>query len=275
MPSELLASPAGHQATLASTTVRREEIPYANGLDHVDGASMAVSHLSHAPSVSMGTSAEEMVDKIVEDQIMDLGMDQGLIGEEIGSDDSAPNNRPSPKAVGNETSYGTIGSITAADLVREVRSPFTPHASPRPRLPSIINSPFAPQPDEEGLTRPTTAKRHSPGHSKQSSQYGVIGSFSQSNPQQNSAVPQPQPNGHHHQVDSSMSSVGPPSSIGYSQSLPRKGLTTHSPRISNINYEDSNFMSSNLLSGSPFDSVSRQGGLIPTPPNGQGDGWGG
>ena len=274
MPSELLASPAGHQATLASTTVRREEIPHTNGVDHADGTSMAVDHLSHAPSVSMGTSAEEMVDKIVEDETMDLGPDQGLIGDELGYNDSTPHNRSSPIVVGNETSYGTIGSITAADLVREVRSPFTPHASPRPRLPSIINSPFAPQPEEEGLSCPSTAKRHTPGHSQQNSQYGVIGSFSQSNSQQNLASLQHQAHGYH-QVDSSGSSIGVPSSIGYSQSLPRKGLTTHSPRISNINYEDSNFMSSNLLSGSPFDSVSRQGGIMPTPPNGQGNGWGG
>ena len=271
VPSELLASPAGHPATLASTPVRREEIPYTNGNNHADGTSMVADHLSHG--MSMGTSAEDMVDKIVEDDTMDLGSAPGLVEEEIRYNGLAPYNQSSLEAAGNETSYGTMGSITAADLVRQMRSGSTSQASPRPRLPSIYNTAFAPQADEEDLSGPETAKRNTPSHSQQSSQHSVLGSFSQSNSQKLPVFFQQQPNGYH-QVSSSMNSVGTPSSIPFSQRLPRTGLTTHSPRISNINYEDSGFRSSSILSGSHWGSA-RQTGIMATPPNGQGNGYGG
>ena len=271
IPSELLASPAGRPATLASTPVRREEIPHTNGNNNADGTSMVADHLSHG--MSMGTSAEDMVDKIVEDDVMDLGTAPGLVEEEIRYSDSAPYNQPSLDAAGNETSYGTMGSITAADLIRQIRSGSTPQASPRPRLPSIYNTAFAPQADEEDLARPRTAKRNTPFHSQQSSQHSVVGSFSQSSSQNLPVFFQQQPNGYQ-QLSSSAYSVGTPSSIGFSQRLPRTGLTTHSPRISNINYEECNFMSSNILSGSHWGSA-RQTGIMATPPNGQGNGYGG
>lgn len=204
---------------------------------------------------------------------MDLGIAPGLVAEEIRYNDPAPYNHPSMEAAGNETSYGTIGSITAADLVRQVRAGSTPQASPRPRLPSIYNTAFAPQADEEDLSRPGTAKRNTPCHSQQSSHNGVLGGFSQSNSQKLPVFFQQQPNGYH-QVSSSACSIGPPSSIPFSQRLPRTGLTTHSPRISDINYEESNFLSSNILSGSHW-GIARQTGIMATPPNGQGNGYGG
>ncbi|KAL8794869.1 MAG: hypothetical protein Q9195_002581 [Heterodermia aff. obscurata] len=274
VPSELLASPAGQQATLSSTTILREEIPHTNGSKRVDEASMADGQGSHAPSVSMGTSAENWVNNLLEGESTGLSAEKGRIEDEkIDKDQRYDISR----AVGNETSYGSIGSITAADLVRDIRSFSTPQASPRPRLPSIYNSPFAPLADEEApLSRRSTEKFVTPNHSQQNSLQGFVGNFSPSNVQQGFATFSQLPNGyHHHQVDSSMSSIGAPSSIGYSQSFPRTHLTTHSPRNYPINYEDSNFMSSNLFSGSVWNETGKQAGMVPTPPNGQQDIYGG
>lgn len=234
---------------------------------------MADGQPSHAPSVSIGTSAENWVNNLVEGESTDFCIENGWTKDEA-MEDSHPlnnsqvlDNNTSPKAAGNETSYGTIGSTTAADLVRDLRSFSTPQASPRPRLPSIYNSPFAPLADEEA---PLTANHIKPSHSQQNSQQGFGGSFPQNNSQQGFPILPQQANGYFHHVDSSMSSFGAPSSIGYSQSLPQKRLTTHSPRNFQINYEESQFMSSNIFSGSPWDGTTDRAGLVPTPPNGQG-----
>ena len=234
---------------------------------------MADGQYSHAPSVSMGTSAENWVNNLLEGESTGLGAEQGRIEDE--TIDKDPRYDTS-RAVGNETSYGTIGSITAADFVKDIRPFSTPQASPRPRLPSIYNSPFAPLADEEApLSRRSTEKYVTPSHSQQNSQQGFIGNFSPSNFQQGFTAFSQQPNGYHHQVDSSMSSIGAPSSIGYPQSLPRTHLTTHSPRNYPINYEDSSFMSSNIFSGSVWNGASSRAGMFPTPPSGQEDIYGG
>ena len=221
----------------------------------------------------MGTSAENWVNNLLEGESTGLYAEKGRIEDD--TIDKDPRSDTS-RAVGNETSYGTIGSITAADLIREVRPFSTPQSSPRPRLPSIYNSPFAPLADEEApLSRRSTEKYITPSHSQHNSQLGFMGNFSPSNIQQGFTTFSQKPNGFHHQVDSSMSSIGAPSSIGYSQSLPRTHLTTHSPRNYPINYEDSNFMSSNIFSGSVWNGISRQGGIVPTPPSCQDDIYGG
>lgn len=234
---------------------------------------MADGQFSHAPSVSMGTSAENWVNNLLEGESTGLCAEKGRIDDE--TIDKDPRGDTS-RAVGNETSYGIIGSVTAADFVRDIRTFSTPQTSPRRRLPSIYNSPFAPLADEEApLSRRSTEKYVTPSHSQQNSQQGFVGAFSPSNIPQGFTSFSQQPNGYHHQVDSSMSSIGAPSSIGYSQLLPRTHLTTHSPRNYPINYEDINFMSSNVFSGSVWNITSKQAGIVSTPPNGQEDIYGG
>ena len=234
---------------------------------------MADGQGSHAPSVSLGTSAENWVNNLLEGESTGLSAEKGPIEDE--TIDKEPRCDTS-QAVVNDTSYGSIGSTTAADLVRDIRRFSTPQASPRPHLPSIYNSPFAPLADEEApLSRRSTEKYVTPNHSQQNSLQGFVGTFSPSNIQQGFTVFPQQPNGYHHQVDSSMSSFGAPSSIGYSQSLPRAHLTTHSPRNYPINYEDGSFMSSNIFSGSVWNGTIRHAGMVPTPPNGQEDVCGG
>ena len=166
-------------------------------------------------------------------------------------------------ANGNETSYGLIGTPTAQELARNLSNRSSAmEASPRSRLPSIYNSPFAPQ------------------------------SNAQPSPQQTV-----HPNGSQ-VIYSSMSSLGEPSSIGSYQGQVR-GRTTHSPRnqpsiwndhrggsVSNgagyrmhdATYsfgpgtaflDDSHFISSDILSGSTW-TGSRRAAMMQTPPNGQG-----
>lgn len=67
----------------------------------------------------------------------------------------------------NETSYGVGNStLTALDFVNQVRSwspKVQPPEAPNPTLPSIMNSPFAPRPEEEPLlTRSPATRRMTP-----------------------------------------------------------------------------------------------------------------
>ena len=195
-----------------------------------------------------------------------------------------------PKATGDETSYGMIGTPTAQELARKLSPHSSMEASPRPRLPSIYNSPFAPQADEAApLSRPGTAKPTTPNQSQRNSLQGLP--LSMQGSQQGT-----QPNGYH-VIESSVSSLQEPSSIGFSQK-PMRGYVTHSPRnqpsVWNANrggstnrlswgvdhahnaghwiaFDDSHFMSSNILSGSIWNG-SHQVAMAQTPPNGQGRG---
>lgn len=80
---------------------------------------------------------------------------------------------PLCSATDNETTYNPTSTLTTKALVEMARSQsqsssshqqrHTPHQTPRPTLPSIWNTPFAPQSsDSSPLTRPSTARRTSP-----------------------------------------------------------------------------------------------------------------
>jgi len=178
VPSELLASSSGHQATLSSTSIEREEIPRANGSVNKsavrDGASNIDDQTSQ--SASMNTAMNHMVDKIVGsefeertnngDNYDDENIPPTPPGHTFDDDDDSP-----PFDPGNETSYGLIGTLTAQDIIAKVhaysQSPTHSNnnnrSTPRPVLPSVLNSAFAPQPGEVSpQTRPSTATRISP-----------------------------------------------------------------------------------------------------------------
>ena len=78
---------------------------------------------------------------------------------------------------GNNTTYGFDTTLDTSGFVRalhEYSAQKQPQGSPRPHLPSIYNSPFAPQVGEATpQSRPSTAKRKSPPHSRQHSQYAM------------------------------------------------------------------------------------------------------
>lgn len=103
--------------------------------------------------------------------------------------------RSADKVNGSETSYGVIGTATAQELARNLSNRCSSlEASPQLRLPSILNSPFAPH--------------------------------------ANNPEPSPQQPGqanNYHVIDSSMSSLAEPSSIGF-YPVQVRGRTTHSPR---------------------------------------------
>lgn len=75
----------------------------------------------------------------------------------------------------NDTTYGFDTTLDASGFARALQdcsAPKRPQDSPRPHLPSIYNSPFAPQAGETTppRSRPSTAKRMSPPHYRQQSQ---------------------------------------------------------------------------------------------------------
>ncbi|KAL9119600.1 MAG: hypothetical protein Q9187_003852 [Circinaria calcarea] len=170
MPSELLASPEGHHATLSSTSIEREDIAQAK-MTAPDAASTVDDRASQSASVSI--SANPAMKRMVDD----------IVGSEASNDpehlDESPRpptieNRAPPtppsysfeesplKDIGNDTSYGVIGTLTAHDLVQEMRS-YSPRevqlgSTPRPLVPSVSSSPFAPA-TGGSPSRPGTAKR--------------------------------------------------------------------------------------------------------------------
>ncbi len=206
VPSELLASPSGHQATLSSTSIEREDIPAINGHANKSAVPDAASNIDDqaSQSASMNTAMNHMVDKIVGSEADDCTncRDTSVYPDEAipptppahtfddDDDDNVaaaanPDSNPFDFDSANETTYGLISTLTAQDLITKVypdlsNSPYsqpspthsTHRTTPRPVLPSVLNSAFAPQPGEVSpQTRPTTASRISPtpngnGHSQ-------------------------------------------------------------------------------------------------------------
>ena len=162
---EGVPSDAGYQATESSASVGQAEITHisetaiAETSRSVDGeASQPAS-----ASISMDLASKRMVDDLVDSETADEGeiRNESLLIPRSGS-----------KEFSNETSHGLIGSSTAREHFQEPQ--VQPQASPRPLLPSIMNSPFAPLPGEATPgSRPGTAKRTTPGHSQKNSQIGI------------------------------------------------------------------------------------------------------
>ncbi|MCJ1476918.1 hypothetical protein MMC13_005587 [Lambiella insularis] len=172
MPSELLASPEGHHATLSATSIDREDITLAKQASACVAASVnndAVSQSASA-SVSANVVMNEMVDNIVGSETTNES--------EHYKDAAAFRAPPTPpsysfdespvKSAGNDTSYRLLGSSTAQEFFNDstFATPRQPsqHEPSMPLLPSIYNSVFAPTQDEVS-SRPSTAKGLSPPRS--------------------------------------------------------------------------------------------------------------
>ena len=215
-------------------------------------------------SVSMDPTSRQMVDDLVDSEMAD---DKPETPSKPGLVASSPNE------VGNDTSYGLFGTSTASEL--EARANFQNQhpVIPSPLLPSIYNSPFAPQPGENATnSRPGTAKRTTPNHSQQISQV---------------TFPLQQPIGH--EIESSQSSMpeptnpNPPIYEGYrnqpfvNATFPTKTSYT-TGRTSSTVYGNGDY---STLDGHLFVSPTIDFGCsgsiadannIQTPPNGQGAG---
>lgn len=258
MPSELLASPEGHHAILSSTSIEREDIAQAK-MTALDAASTIGDKASQSASASI--SANPAMKRMVDD----------IVGSEASNDPEDLNESPRPpvvenrapptppsysfeesplKDVGNDTSYGVIGTLTAHDLVQEMRS-YSPQevqlGTPRPLVPNMYSSPFAPA-TSGSPSRPGTAKR----------------------------LPLEQPR-NEYSLQSSVSSMQDPSSIFSPPKTWNAGTTGRggpSTVYTNGNafYEGGDFVSPLVFNGSPWASGRKSGlkaSVGQTPPNGQ------
>ena len=183
MPSEVQASPESHQATLKSTMIEPQDIscvqsPQRDAASLVDdAASQPTSH-----SVSMDTEAHRMVDNLLDSETAENSQNSENSAFRDGTRDQVRLTPLGPAFVAtssgkfdNDTTYGFSETPNTSDFLRALHK-YSPQqqaqSSPRPHLPSILNSPFAPQADDATpITRPTTAKRMSPLHSRHNSQH--------------------------------------------------------------------------------------------------------
>ena len=263
MPSESLASPKGRPATLSSTSIEREEILDAKKKAEPATASIIDEKASESASVSISANItmKRMVDDIVGAETTDeydvLGQPRPTAKPRVPKTPLGYSFDESPtKYVGNETSYGVMGTLTANDLARELRnySPQQAHQNaPSPILPSLYNSAFAPTPDDDISSRPTTAKGSS---------------FQQ------------QLNGYN--ISSSSSNLKDPSSMFSPPSYWNKGnssagMRVHQGRSSTIygkehRFTDGDFISPVVFNDSPWAASNKSNRSMcngETPPNGQ------
>ena len=116
-------------------------------------------------SVSTDPTSRQMVDDLVDSEVADDELENPSQHELAAS---------LTKEIGNDTSYGLFGTSTASELEAHANLPNQHPVTPRPLLPSIYNSPFAPQADEHTTSfQARAAKPTTPNHSQQSSQSDI------------------------------------------------------------------------------------------------------
>ncbi len=260
---------------------RVQKSPLRNALSLVDDeVSQATS-----VSVSLNTEAHRMVANLLDSENAEIGQSSAGIAfenaEYVELADLGPTVEVTPpRKLDDDTSYG-LNDLNASDFVRALHK-YSPQkqtqGSPRPHLPSIYNSPFAPQADDATpVSRPGTAKRMSPGHSRHNSQ--------QKSPQQ-----QHRPSGIF--MESTMSSMQHTSSFGITQTPIENNnmnnfkrnmagdhygviggpVLAHNPSRAFGAFE---FNSSEISHGTPWalsGQSARNALNLRTPPNGQGAG---
>ncbi|KAL8701445.1 MAG: hypothetical protein Q9201_004897 [Fulgogasparrea decipioides] len=222
--------------------------------DHIspDAESTTDDAASLGPSISLSTTMNQMVDN--------------LVGPERSADAVHPStpiaaSRTSTRGANgvNETSFG-VGetTLTALNFVNQVRS-WSPKGPAQEvlklSLPSILNSPFAPQPDEKNvLTQPPAAMSN---HSRQNSQQQRLPQCS---------------------LESIESSMSDPTQLSYVANGPLLHPSLDNEVLGNRQHhailaaDDFTFNSSNIITGSsfPYNNTGRDHMTQPTPPNGQG-----
>ena len=271
---EGIPSDSGYEAAYSSPGVERNEIIYVNETastrpaPSVDGAS---SHTTSMP-VSMDIDSKRMVDDLVDSETADELLNTGAFDHN--SAGIFPLDIMSSTRIGDETSYGMIGSATAIETFGDIQAPRP--TSPRPLLPSIYNSAFAPEPGEEPpSSRPGTARHTTLGHSQHTSQTRFpfqqnLNLHSLESSTQGS-VPDPTNASSHPQIQQTYRN---PMFVNKIFSAPtnfthgRKASSTYGH--STYDFNDTNFQSSELSWGGS--GPIRKTSNILTPPNGQGEG---
>lgn len=270
-----------YQAPLSSTGIEIGEVTHVDETTLPDAPVSINGGASQAASISvnMDPVSKRMVDDLVDSEMNDDGEDAELIDH---SANEPPHSFADPrygpaKDVGDETSYGLIGTSPAREHFGDLQGP-VPN-SPRPRLPSIINSPFALQPGEETPgSRPSTSKRKTPSHSQQNSQTRFplqrqpnALSSSPSNP---STMPDPTaPNIHANAFYHNQAPLK--DTFPLAQNYTRGPRTLTAFRDNPLHADEPNFLSAEVFEGSTYggsDQSGRKATNIMTPPNGQGAG---
>ena len=284
MPSESQASPAPHQANLSASPIDRLELEAGSLCCERLSQADEVSSQATSVSVSMNTEAHRMVDDLLDSCVPENESNAADASDHRGAILASA---PEPSANGkiaNDTTYGFDTTLDTSGFVRALHdNPAQNRAqgSPRPHLPSIYNSPFAPQAGETTpRSRPSTAKRMSPSHSRQHSQNAT-------------ACPPPVAQS----LETAYSSMPDPSSVVSTQKTPvlrnaqvfvrmpvQKAWTGSFPHYGAIGepvlrangglVDDSEFRSSDVFVGSNwvYSGQSANEALLNmhTPPNGQG-----
>lgn len=277
-----------YQAPLSSTGMELDEVTHVDETALPDAPASISGEASQAASISvnMDPASRRMVDNLVDSETTGDGQDGELANQFTNehphnSVDPEPGFSPA-KVLGEETSYGLIGSSTAREHFGDLLGP-TP-TSPRPLLPSITNSPFALQPGEEtpGF-RPSSAKRKTPGHSQQNSQtrfplqrQPMALSADSSSPGNLSSMPDPTaPGPHANGVYRDQPALKDTFASAQNYTRGPRTFSTfgdHNP----LPADEPNFLSLEVFEGSTWGGGSDQSGgkavNVMTPPNGQGAG---
>ncbi|MCJ1382893.1 hypothetical protein MMC17_006006 [Xylographa soralifera] len=233
MPSELMASPEGRHATISSTNIDRDDISLAK--EASANAPKSIINDEASQSASMSVSANLVMNEMVDNIVGSEATNDSECHDYHVSPIRAPPTPPSysfdespVKTGGNDTSYGVFGTSTVQGFLNDSNYN-TPHQpshqrTPRPLLPSIYNTVFAPTPNEVS-SRPSTAKGLSPNRlslQPQANEYIVQSSVSSMHAP-SSIFPDHTPhsvvgNGHCSQqdpIDAHGSAVGPMMSLAH------------------------------------------------------------
>ncbi|KAI4254068.1 MAG: hypothetical protein LQ352_003314 [Teloschistes flavicans] len=245
----------------------------------MDGASTAqqekISHALHVPNndaetttdnaVSLGASTSLSLSNSMNQMVDDLVDHDPSNDHAPSSRPTAPNGSSARRVDGaTNTSYGVGDStLTALEIANQMRS-WSPERqvpeAPRPILPSILNFPFAPRPDEKNALTQAISSQPPSQHNESDTQ----------SQQQQMLPPQ-------YSLDSTSSSMSEPTQLSYVakgphpyQSLRSKPLANRKSHVPGLT-DDFTFDSSNIIPGSSFPLNSGRDLMTqPTPPNGQG-----
>ncbi|KAI9721501.1 MAG: hypothetical protein M1812_002263 [Candelaria pacifica] len=296
VPSELLASPNGHHTTSSIPSVEREDMPQimdssppaaesaTTNADDEEAPLHRILSASEAAStsVSMDPSMNRMVDSLVNSSTSDLNEPTNQPYQAFIPPTPPEHSLEDPlSSAVEETTYGPMSTLTAKALVEMARthsetSPQqrqTPRQTPRPTLPSIWNTPFAPQSsDSSPMTRPSTARRTSPPQAPQ-----MQWASSMSSNTGNTVPPQNMHWVHSLSSASQVASTMPDPSGGY---YPASAVGARAGVGDETNYGGASVFDQSLLSpwgvsGTPWGSGggngrnARLGMMQQTPPKGQ------
>ena len=272
-----------YQASLSTTGIELEEVTHVDETMLPDAPASVSGETSQAASISvnMDPASKRMVDNLVGSETTNDGEDAGFIDHSVNEASHGfgrSGHLPSPAQVGDETSYGLIGSSTAWEHFGDLQNPSS--NSPRPILPSITNSPFALQPGEETPgSRPSTAKRKTPSHSQQNSQTRfplqrqAMGFPVASSPSCPSSMPDPTaPTSYTNGI---YGDQPPLKNTFHSNQTYTRPWTFTTFGNQPLRAEEPNFLSLEVFEGSTWggsDQSGRMAANAMTPPNGQGAG---